>query len=591
MYHNSSSFGRISNYLTAGLLLAMPCSLINAQADLSHRKSDLQVQVRSTTGNVAIPNADVEIEMLNHSFRFGCAVELRHIDPHYNDYDQWTVDTLPQYCNSITYGNVMKWTYFESRTEQERLAMVDLAQSLKGFNSPDDMRMRGHVAIWGAEYQIPNDVKNSTDPEYVHDRIIEHITQYFTTYKDKGIDNYDLYNEHFHEREFIIEKILGENPSMEEEAAEVATWFQAAKQADPDAVLFLNDYNMLNNSWTPNDGDVHKYKEFVDAIRDAGGDVDGIGLQAHMGNWVSREDIVRRLEILAAPMAPTANHPEGLPGLPIEITELDIGTGIGDSRGEEGEAEIARAVIEASFENPSVIGVTIWGMNDAFHWRDNGMLFNDLDDSGVRIDNPVLKATGEVWADLVQNQWWEDHSGSSNASGDYTANTFKGTHRVTVTYNGETKEKIVHLDDNQAVTFTFAATPADASTYADWIALTDWGQAASGRTDDPDNDGRINAEEYFYGTDPLATDAAPSPFIVRDENGGHEFILPMRALSEDITVQLLKSTTLAPNSWTASPINLSELDYEDLGEVRHFEIPLGSLTARNFYQVTLSDGE
>src|SRR5690606_24197012 len=186
---------------------------------------------------------------------------------------------------------------FEDRTPETMLDIVENALSYNGFGGPDKMRLRGHTTIWGAEYQIPQDVRTSSDGAYIHDRIIGHVSDYHTTFKDAGIDNFDLYNEHFHVPALLIDKIV---PSKElaAQAAEVATWFNAAKEADPDAVLYINDYNMLNADWVPNDGAVRQYKTFVDAVRDAGGQIDGIGLQAHMDRpTTTKADITRRLDI------------------------------------------------------------------------------------------------------------------------------------------------------------------------------------------------------------------------------------------------------------------------------------------------------
>jgi len=584
----SSKQRTVSCLLFSSLLLSLPS--LSGQEDLSHRKSDLVVDVSSLSG-APLSGATVEVEMLNHAFRFGCAVEYRHIEETQWDYDEWTAETFSQYCNSLTYGNIMKWSYYEDRTEQQMLDILRTAQSFKGFNGPDQMRVRGHGTLWGSAYQVPNDVKNSEDAQYVHDRVIEHVEAYHTTFKDQGIDNFDLYNEPTHERAEIIDKIIGTNATLEEEAEEIASWFKKAKEADPNAVLYINDYNMLNNSWTSNDADIKAYKALIDAVRDAGGDVGGIGLQAHMGNWVSKADIVRRLDLLSEPMAPTANHPEGLPGLPIEITELDIGTGIGDSRGEEGEAELARAVLEAAFEHPAVQGVTIWGMNDAFHWRDNGMLFDDLDEDGETRVEPVLKATGQVWVDLVKNVWWEDHSGSTDSSGEYLANTFKGTHRVKVTFNGQVQEKIIHLDDNQMVTFAFEAEPSDASNYDDWESYVTWGAAASAREEDPDGDGLNNLEEYLYGTDPLAMDATPSISLVNDGAGGHALLFALRSFMEDIDVYLESSTTLAPESWTSELLDLDSLTSESVENLLLYTRDLGVMPNRAFYRLKLVEVE
>ena len=575
------------NRFALAAVFATATSLLPAALtqDISHRKSALTVQVQSPSGT-PIPGAEIEIEMLNHAFRFGASVEAGHIEPGNGQYDEWTATEIEKYFNSLTYGNIMKWSYFEDRTPERMLEIAALADAYKAFGGPDDMRLRGHATIWGASYQVPNDVRSSDDQQFIRDRIIGHIEDYHATFKDAGIDNFDLYNEHFHERELLIEKVVPSG-DMAEEAAEVATWFNKAKEVDPEAELFINDYNMLNADWIANDGAVRQYKAFVDAVRDAGGQIDGIGLQAHMDRLTSKEAIGRRLAILAEPMAPTSNHPEGLPGLKLEITELDINVNSWNGTEEE-QALLTENVLTAAFESPSVQGVTIWGMNDYFHWRDNAIMYDDLDDdTGNRVD-PVLKQSGQVWIDLVTGEWWEDHSGTTGAQGSFTANTFKGAHRVTVTVNGETKDAVVHLDDPETVTLEFAFTAADASTYDAWADYFEWSTTEDGlRSADPDADGRDNFTEFVDATDPLAADRGRQIRLNPATEDNLDLIFSTRAANSGLAIEVKKSLDLAAWETIATLDALGEV--ETANAVSTYTLPVSSPADAAFYQVEATE--
>ncbi|MBC2604461.1 endo-1,4-beta-xylanase [Pelagicoccus albus] len=540
-------------------LIGLPYSL--AQADISHRKADLTVQVQTVSGT-PLEGATIQIEMLNHAFRFGCAVEHHRIDPESSGYDPFTVEQLQKHFNSMTYGNVMKWTYYEARSEEENLALAALPKTLAAFDSPDALRLRGHVTVWGSSYQVPTRVRNSSDGDYIQQQILEHVSDYHATFKDSGIDNFDLYNEHFHVPELLIDKIADSSDTTAQ-AAKVAEWFNQAKASDPEAVLFINDYNILNY-WTDQDEDVIAYKAFIDAVRDAGGQIDGIGLQAHMDRpTTTKERVTRRLDILAAPMEPTANHPNGLPGLRLEITELDMSVqnrffdnswGWPNPTMEE-QVSVTQAVLEAAFEHPSVDGLTIWGLNDFDHWRGNSIMYDDLsdDDSGTTRTQiePELKATGQLWIDKVEGEWWEDHEGLSSSSGSFAANTFKGSHRVTVTYQGESQEAIVRIDSEDTVTFEFSIDALDATTYDEWSDRIDWLESSSERDADPDADGVDNFSEFAFGTDPLAFDSPQSPQFVTSDGVNYSIRYALRAADSGIIADVMQSSDLV--NWEYAP--------------------------------------
>jgi GH35 family endo-1,4-beta-xylanase len=442
--------------LAAGLGFAIASGLsVGAQTDLSHRQSELSVRVVNLAGD-PVPGAEVSINMLNPAFRVGTAISVDEINPASSAYSPRAIEAAQRYFNSMTFGNFMKWTYVENRPAADSLHWVNQVYALNAFGSEDPMRLRGHTTIWGARYQLPADLLAMTAPSDIRARILSHIANYHTIFKDAGIDGFDLYNEPFHETESFRDQLLGtSNPTIEEFGAEVAPWFNRAKEIDPDAVLFINDYNMLN-FWQENDSDIIDYKALVDAIRDAGGQIDGIGLQAHMDRFITKAQIKRRLDILAAPMAPTANFPAGLPGLKLEITELDINVDQWTTATPAQEAEVTANVLDAAFEHPAVTGVTIWGMNDGNHWRNNAILFDDSDPN-----NWIIKPSGQALIDRVKGTWWTNEAGTTDTAGSFAATVFKGKHQVTVRANGNTVQVVRDLTDDGTIELQVDDTPVD----------------------------------------------------------------------------------------------------------------------------------
>lgn len=427
-----SRFSRHLVFLFAGCLWGH----LGTAQDLSHRQSAVTVRVQNLLG-APLSGATVKVEMINPAFRFGTAIVANEMYPGTAEFSAQGLAVLQANFNSVTLGNELKWTYVENRTPAATQDMINDVISLHAFDSDIAMNLRGHTTVWGAAYQLPADLRAMTDPTQVRTRIRNHVTNYHTQLADSGIRVFDLYNEHFHERQYIIDKAVP-GGTVAQQAAEVAEWFKAARAADPNAVLYINEYNILN-FWQENDADVIAYKQFVDAVRDAGGPVDGIGEQAHMDRFITKEQIRRRLAILGAPMAPTANHPAGLPGLRLEITELDINTQWWTTATPTEQAQVTANVLEGAFETPAVDGVTIWGMRDSIHWRGNAILYDDSNPASW-----VLKPSGQAWVDRVKGTWWTNLNGAAGANGEYGATVFKGRHRVTVTYNGV--EQVIERD-------------------------------------------------------------------------------------------------------------------------------------------------
>lgn len=421
--------------------------------DLSHRQSTLAVNVTNHLGE-PLPGAAIKVEMLDHDFRFGTAVVYGELYPGNPEYSLAGLDALQTYFNSVTFGNYMKWTYTENRPYATTRRTISDVLALRAFGSERNFRLRGHVTVWGASYQLPADLRAMTDPAAVRTRIRNHVTAYHTGLKGAGVDTYDLYNEHFHEREFIIAKAVP-GGSIAEQAAEVAEWFKLAAAADPDTQLYINEYNILN-FWNENDVDVIAYKTFVDAVRDAGGPVSGIGLQGHMDRYITQAQIKRRLDLLAAPMPPTARHPAGLPGVRLEVTELDINTRGWTSATPAQQAEVVAHVLDAAFAHPSVDGVTMWGMRDSLHWRENAVMFDDSNPN-----NWVVKPSGQVWIDRVKGRWWTNLTGTSGDQGSFSGRVFKGRHRITVTHQGTAQTFERNLSADQTLAVTFDTRPPD----------------------------------------------------------------------------------------------------------------------------------
>ncbi|MFP4281695.1 MAG: endo-1,4-beta-xylanase [Opitutales bacterium] len=489
-------------------LVIMAATLADLPAqDLAHREQLLTVTVRDASGAL-LPATDVRIETIDPEFRWGTAVTAARL----RDEHPETMRALNRYFNSITFENDMKWSSYANSTVATREAYRQAVEGMSAFGGTQPLRIRGHVTLWANQAPY-NFNTTSLSAEQIRALIDAHIEAYHTEFKG-AVTQYDFYNEPRSERALIQKLVPSSNWAegsatsgvAQAEIDEVAGWFKRAAEVDPEAVLYINDYNIINN-WEPDHRRVRAYKDYIDRLRDAGAPVGGIGVQCHIDRYVSHAQVKDRLDILAAPMAPTAQHPEGLPGLPIEVTELDINNPAnwygGTYPSADVQAEIIDNVVRAAFEHPAVVGLTIWGINDGYHWRDNSVLY---DASGA------LKPSGQAFVDLVRGAYWTSEEGQTDASGQFARTVFRGTLRISARVDGLARSVEVSVGKTAATLELTLEEPVGAiETYGDWLdrhwftSVDDFGQYA-----DLDGDRINNFIEYLTGSDPAVAGYRPA---------------------------------------------------------------------------------
>lgn len=241
-------------------------------------------------------------------FMVGVAVNQRNI----SQPDQ--IALVKQEYNSITAENDMKPGMIHPKEGEWNWENAD---KIANFCRQNGIKLRGHNLLWHsqmADWMFYDKKKNLVKKEVLFKRMREHIHTVVNRYKDV-IYCWDVVNEAIKDgparpafmggkdqplRESTFYKICGNDEFIRKA-------FEYAREADPNALLFYNDYNECD----PVKRD--RIYNMVKEMKAAGVPIDGIGMQGHYNIYgPSEED----MEAAISKYEEIVDH--------IHITELDI---------------------------------------------------------------------------------------------------------------------------------------------------------------------------------------------------------------------------------------------------------------------------
>ncbi len=331
------------------------------RADLSRRlflASSLALAACDTTS--AAPVIDATPLKSIAPFPIGTAAMAGQFDD-----PAWVELALTQ-VSQLTPEWEMKMEYILSAPGDYRW---DAPDRIADFCTAHELRLHGHALIWfsqGAE-QFAGLDRTAFVAEF--DRYIAAVAG---RYRGRTV-GWDVVNEAVAEdgnglRDCHWSQTLGQD-------GYIARAFEQAKAADPDAVLFLNDYNLEN---LPAKGAT--FLRLVERLLAAGVPIGGIGTQSHLD-----------IEIPAGQTTAFIREAAQF-GLPIHVSELDaslrsegrIDTRSRQTRIAQQTARVAE-LAEAFVALPSAqrYAFTVWGLRDTDSW-----LRRDAKDDGK--DSPLL---------------------------------------------------------------------------------------------------------------------------------------------------------------------------------------------------------
>jgi endo-1,4-beta-xylanase len=309
----------------------------------------------------------LKVVMAPH-FKIGAAIEPDSID------SPADAALLAAQFSSLTAENKMKPGTIGVAEGQYNFGPAD---QIVAFAQAHGIAVRGHTLVWhyqsGEWSEAPAwfFAGKPKDPHYheiVAARLTRYVTDVVTHFRGK-VYAWDVVNEvisddpnHVYREDSPWYRALGKDY--------IAIAFRAARAADPDVKLYINEYST--------DDPVKRAKllSVVRALRAQGVPIDGVGHQMHISiNWPPLPRIKQALDDVAAL------------GLENQVTELDVS--LYSDSGEcwhdphaclpdlgypvpndvmRAQAERYRAVFDLFEHEPSIKAVTLWGYSDKHTW-------------------------------------------------------------------------------------------------------------------------------------------------------------------------------------------------------------------------------
>ena len=238
-------------------------------------------------------------------FTIGVALNQRNV----SDNDQ--IALIKKEFNSVTAEN--DWKPGEIHP-QEGVWNFEKADKIADFCRQNGIKMRGHCLCWHsqfADWMFTDKKGKPVKKEVFYERLRDHIHTIMNRYKDV-VYAWDVVNEamaddgrHWPGQEQSPYRQSRHFQLCGDEF--IAKAFQFAREADPNVLLFYNDYSCVD------EGKRERIYNMVKKMKDAGVPIDGIGMQGHYNIYFPDE---AQLDKAITRFKEIVKH--------IHITELDL---------------------------------------------------------------------------------------------------------------------------------------------------------------------------------------------------------------------------------------------------------------------------
>jgi len=306
--------------------------------------------------------------------------------------DPASSELIKKHFSTITPENDMKWASLHPTPGEYKF---DRADRIAEFARENNIKLIGHTLVWHSQLARgvftgdgSTDRNDLVDSDTLLARIRDHIFTVAGRYKGKVL-GWDVVNEALNEdgtmRESGFYKITGDTY--------IEKAFEYAHQADPDAELYYNDYNLVKPE--KRKGAIRIIKK----LQEKGLRIDAVGIQAHWDMIFPElseiEKSIQEFSELGIRVMFTELDISVLP-VPGDAPSADIGVRYEESQKmnpySDGMPDSVDEVLAKRYKDifeifnkyrDRISRVTFWGLHDGVSWKNNFPIYG-------RTDYPLL---------------------------------------------------------------------------------------------------------------------------------------------------------------------------------------------------------
>lgn len=313
-------------------------------------------------------------EVFNDYFPVGTCVNPQQIDG-----SDVHTDFIKYQYNTLVPGNFMKP---DAMQPTEGNFVWNTADEYVKFGEENKMVLRGHTLVWHSQipdwfFEDPTDSTKPATSEQLRSRLETHIKTVVGRYKGK-IKYWDVVNEVISDSSGLRgenenskwKSIIGDLDGDGYDSDYIELAFKYAYEADPDAILMINDYGTEGSTRKRDD-----LYNLVERMLKKGIPVGGVGLQSHISMYSpsaqQNKECIEKFATLK----------EYNPDFTVQVTELDMSIYSSDSEAEKKVTDDINAqqakqykelfdVYKEEADKGNLSLVMLWGNSDDDTWLD-----------------------------------------------------------------------------------------------------------------------------------------------------------------------------------------------------------------------------